>query len=104
MTLGFLLMSGGHSSRMGTPKALLDIGGETLLSRIARAGAAFPERILSVNDPSIPTPEGFARVEDVYTDCGPMGGLRCARRRPVRFAALQRRSRRLPRRADGGRP
>lgn len=78
MTLGFLLMSGGHSSRMGTPKALLDIGGETLLSRIARAGAAFPERILSVNDPSIPTPEGFARVEDVYTDCGPMGGLHAA--------------------------
>ena len=75
MKLGFLLMSGGQSSRMGTPKALLSLGGETLLARIARAGDGFAERILSVNDPSIPTPEDFTRVGDVYTGCGPMGGL-----------------------------
>jgi len=78
MNLGFLLMSGGRSSRMGTPKALLPLGSETLLARIARAGEGFAERILSVNDPVIPTPQGFARVADVYAGCGPMGGLHAA--------------------------
>ena len=75
MEFGFLLMSGGHSSRMGRAKALLEIDGMTLASRIAREGRGFAERIFSVNDPGIPTPEGFTRVGDVFTDCGPMGGL-----------------------------
>ncbi|MBR2943313.1 MAG: NTP transferase domain-containing protein [Clostridia bacterium] len=78
MNLGFLLMSGGLSSRMGTPKALLTLGSETLLARIAREGESFPERILSVNNPAIPTPQGYARTEDLYTGCGPMGGLHAA--------------------------
>lgn len=75
MEFGFLLMSGGQSSRMGRAKALLELGNTPLVLHIARAGAGFGERILSVNDPSIPTPEGFVRVSDVYTQCGPMGGL-----------------------------
>ena len=78
MNIGFLLMSGGLSSRMGQPKALLSIGGETLITRIARAGAGFEERILSVNDDAIPTPDGFARIGDSYKNCGPMGGLHAA--------------------------
>jgi len=75
MTLGFLLMSGGLSSRMGTPKALLRLAGQPLLLHIARAGEDFSERILSVNDDAIPTPEGYLRIADIYTACGPMGGL-----------------------------
>ena len=76
--IGFLLLSGGKSSRMGTPKALLEVNGSTLLDTVARAGADFEERILSVNDPSIPTPEGFMRVADVYPGCGPMAGIHAA--------------------------
>jgi len=72
---GFMLLSGGLSSRMGSPKALLMIGGETLLERTARAGQDFAERLFSVNDPSIPTPPGYIRVPDLFTECGPMGGL-----------------------------
>ena len=75
MELGFLLMSGGLSSRMGTPKALLALDGQPLLFHIARAGEGFGERILSVNDDAIPTPEGYLRISDVYKECGPMGGL-----------------------------
>ena len=75
MNLGFLLMSGGLSSRMGSPKALLALRGQPLLFHIARAGKGFAERILSVNDDAIPTPEGFLRVADVFKECGPMGGL-----------------------------
>ena len=78
MAPGFLLMSGGLSSRMGTPKALLPLAGQPLLLHIARAGEAFSERILSVNDDAIPTPEGFTRIADIYKECGPMGGLHAA--------------------------
>lgn len=78
MEIGFLLMSGGLSSRMGQPKALLEIGGERLVDRVARAGEGFGQRILSVNDLAIPTPAGFERVADVYENCGPMGGLHAA--------------------------
>lgn len=78
MKLGFLLMSGGKSSRMGSPKALLPLGGELLVHRIARTGEGFDERILSVNDPAIPTPDGFTRIGDVFLECGPMGGLHAA--------------------------
>lgn len=76
--LGFLLLSGGQSKRMGTPKALLEIDGKTLLETIALAGEGFEERILSVNDPAIPTPKGFIRCEDVYPGCGPMSGIHAA--------------------------
>lgn len=75
---GFLLLCGGHSSRMGQNKALLDIGGVTLVERIAASGEGFETRILSVNDDTVPTPEGFIRVADIYRDCGPMGGLHAA--------------------------
>ena len=75
MNLGFLLMSGGLSSRMGSPKALLRLRGQPLLYHIARAGEGFAERLLSVNDDAIPTPEGYLRVGDIYKECGPMGGL-----------------------------
>lgn len=76
--LGFLLLSGGQSKRMGTHKALLEIEGGRLLDVIASAGNGFAERILSANDPTIPTPEGFARCEDVYPGCGPMAGIHAA--------------------------
>lgn len=76
--IGFLLLSGGKSRRMGTSKALLEIEGERLLSRVARAGDGFAQRILSVNDDEIPAPEGFLRCADVYPGCGPMAGIHAA--------------------------
>ena len=76
--IGFLLLCGGKSSRMGTPKALLKVNGRTLLETIAEAGTDFDERIFSVNDPSIPTPNGFVSCEDIYSGCGPMAGIHAA--------------------------
>ena len=76
--IGFLLLSGGKSTRMGTHKALLEVNGRTLLDTVADAGKEFDVRILSVNDPSIPAPEGYARCADVYPDCGPMAGIHAA--------------------------
>ena len=76
--IGFLLLSGGRSKRMGSHKALLDIGGKTLLDMVAQASEGFEERILSANDPAIPTPEGFVRCGDIYPGCGPMAGIHAA--------------------------
>lgn len=76
--LGFLLLSGGQSKRMGTHKALLEMEDGTLLDAVARAGEGFDERILSANDPAIPTPQGFVRCADVYPGCGPMAGVHAA--------------------------
>lgn len=76
--IGFLLLCGGKSARMGMPKALLEMNGSTLLDTVARAGAEFDVRILSANDPAIPTPEGFVRCADVYPGCGPMAGIHAA--------------------------
>lgn len=76
--IGFLLLSGGKSVRMGSPKALLEVNGCTLLDTVAQAGTGFDVRILSVNDDSIPTPDGFVRCADVYPGCGPMAGIHAA--------------------------
>jgi len=76
--IGFLLLSGGRSKRMGSHKALLEINGRTLLNTVALAGEAFEERILSANDPAIPTPQGYIRCEDIYPGCGPMAGIHAA--------------------------
>ncbi|MBR5288017.1 MAG: molybdenum cofactor guanylyltransferase [Clostridia bacterium] len=76
--LGFLLLSGGKSKRMGCHKALLELNGSTLLDTVAKAGEGFDVRILSANDPQIPTPEGFVRCQDVFPDCGPMAGIHAA--------------------------
>ncbi|MBE5800539.1 MAG: molybdenum cofactor guanylyltransferase [Clostridiales bacterium] len=76
--IGFLLLSGGRSKRMGSHKALLEIDGRTLLETVALAGDGFEERILSVNDPAIPTPKGYVRCEDIYPGCGPMAGIHAA--------------------------
>ena len=75
--VGFLLLCGGRSSRMGQPKALLPIAGVPLAQHVARAGENFEERIFSVNG-DIPVPEGFRAVADLYEDCGPLGGFHAA--------------------------
>ncbi len=85
--IGFLLLCGGQSRRMGTPKALIDVDGEPLFRVIARAGEGFSERLCSVNDSAIPTPPGFVRLADLYRERGPLGGIHTALRH-TRCAAL----------------
>lgn len=80
MKIGFLLLCGGKSKRMGERKALMDIGGAALMDAAVRAGEGFDVKIFSVNDPQIPTPKGFLRCEDVYPGSGPMAGVHAALR------------------------
>ena len=73
---GFLI-AGGKSSRMGTNKAFLDFGGQTLLDRALGVLGAACGNVTIVGDPT--TFADFAPVvSDVFPGCGPLGGIHSA--------------------------
>ncbi|MFY9903631.1 MAG: molybdenum cofactor guanylyltransferase [Terriglobales bacterium] len=73
---GFVL-AGGKSSRMGTDKAFLEFGGQTLLERALAVVAASCERVTIVGDPSKFGSYGTV-IADVFPGCGPLGGIHAA--------------------------
>jgi len=68
------VLAGGKSSRMGSDKAFLRLGEETLLSQALKVAGAVAREVRIVGDA-----EKFAAygrvVEDVYRDRGPLGGI-----------------------------
>jgi molybdopterin-guanine dinucleotide biosynthesis protein A len=76
---GFIL-TGGASSRMGTDKARLSLGGLTFIERIAGALQLITADISFVST----RPETFGLslpvVADIHRDCGALGGLHAALR------------------------
>ena len=76
-SLTAFVLAGGRSTRMGTDKAFLEIGGETLLARAIRTleAVASDVRIVGSADKF-----GGDRpvVEDIYRGCGPLGGIHAA--------------------------
>lgn len=73
-----IIICGGKSRRMGTPKERLDFSGESLLARMVRLVGCETSRVFvcasSAQDlPQLP--EGITRVDDDRADCGPMAGL-----------------------------
>lgn len=56
-TLG-LVLAGGASSRMGTPKATLLVHGEPLLRRVVRVAAAVSRRVVVIAEPKLVLPPG----------------------------------------------
>ena len=78
MTAGIVL-AGGRSSRMGTPKAWLDWHGSTLLRRTCRVvarGADGPVVVVRAPDQELPElPDGVRVVEDAREGQGPLQGL-----------------------------
>lgn len=78
-----LIFAGGRSSRMGTDKAVLPFGGQTLLDRAAAfwRGCAGIDGILVAAGTAehLPVlPDGCRPVYDLYPNCGPMAGLHAA--------------------------
>ena len=73
---GFVL-AGGRSSRMGEDKAFLPLEGTTLLTRALTLARAVASPVVIVGPR-----ERFAAfgevVEDVYRECGPLGGIHAA--------------------------
>lgn len=72
------VMLGGRSTRMGRDKALVELGGKTLLARAVDTWQSYGAGLqLSVGAPSrrALAPRGATAVADVYPDRGPLGGL-----------------------------
>jgi molybdenum cofactor guanylyltransferase len=79
--MGFLL-AGGKSSRMGSDKAFLDFGGQTLLDRALTVMGAVCDRVAIVGDPArfakCESPKCESVVADIFPGCGPLGGIHAA--------------------------
>ena len=71
-----IILAGGRSSRMGTPKALLPFGGEPLVVHIARKLQPLFSQIVVVAAPGQQLPPLGARiVHDENAFQGPVGGI-----------------------------
>jgi molybdopterin-guanine dinucleotide biosynthesis protein A len=73
------ILAGGKSTRMGADKAFIDYGGRTLLTRALDLG-----RLITPDLRIVGSREKFAPiapvVEDIFRDCGPLGGIHAALR------------------------
>jgi molybdopterin-guanine dinucleotide biosynthesis protein A len=74
---GFIL-TGGASRRMGRDKALLPLGGETFVARVARSLACVTRRVHLVSARPVGVELALPTVADIYGDCGALGGLHAA--------------------------
>jgi molybdopterin-guanine dinucleotide biosynthesis protein A len=68
------VLAGGKSSRMGSDKAFLRLGEETLLSRVLKVARAVASDVWIVGDAKKFAAVGQV-VEDVHRDRGPLGGI-----------------------------
>jgi molybdopterin-guanine dinucleotide biosynthesis protein A len=78
-----VILAGGKSSRMekGRDKLLMTLRGETLLdAAVSRFSAVFGRVFVSVSDIAKYPQVKAEKIEDIYKDCGPMGGLHAALR------------------------
>lgn len=70
------ILAGGRSTRMGTNKALLEVGGVRLIDgALVTLRAIFPEVLLVANDPEPYAALGLPIVADLIPGKGPLGGL-----------------------------
>jgi molybdopterin-guanine dinucleotide biosynthesis protein A len=79
------VLAGGKSTRMGVDKAFVDYDGRTLLAQ-----ALDVTRSVTPDVRIVGSPEKFAPfapvVEDIFRDCGPLGGIHAAlRASPTEF-------------------
>ena len=73
------VLAGGKSTRMGTDKALLMFEGRTLLDRALETARRVSRDVVIAGDPQ--KYSSFAPcIPDVYTQCGPLGGINAALR------------------------
>jgi molybdopterin-guanine dinucleotide biosynthesis protein A len=71
------VLAGGKSSRMGSDKAFVRLGEETLLSHAMKVASAVAREVRIVGDAKKFAAFGQV-VEDVYRDRGPLGGIHAA--------------------------
>jgi molybdenum cofactor guanylyltransferase len=79
MTTGGIVLCGGKSTRMGTPKAMLPFGPETMLERVVRllGSVVDPIVVVAAREQSLPAlPDSVILAEDEREQRGPLEGLR----------------------------
>ena len=75
------VLSGGASTRYGSPKALASVGGRRIVDRVIEAlGAVMPDLIGITNDPALGVAIGLPFRADVHTGMGALGGIHAALR------------------------
>jgi molybdopterin-guanine dinucleotide biosynthesis protein A len=76
-SIAAFILAGGRSSRMGTDKAFLELGGKPLIARAVELAHEVAADVKIVGDP-----EKFGGygpvVADIYRDRGPLGGIHAA--------------------------
>ena len=78
MSIGGIVLCGGHSSRMGQPKAGLLMGDESLLARIVRVVGEVvqPIVVVAASEQEIPSlPDAVKIARDRMPERGPMEGI-----------------------------
>ena len=71
-----VILAGGESRRMGQNKALMRLGGERLVDRVARTlGACCAELLMVTNSPEVYADVGIRMVGDVWPGKGSLGGI-----------------------------
>ena len=68
------VLAGGKSSRMGSDKALLTVGEQTLLTQALRTASAAANTVRISGSKERYGKSGDV-VEDMYENCGPLGGI-----------------------------
>ena len=79
MIVGAIVLCGGKSTRMGTPKATLPFGPETMLQRVVRllSSVVSPIVVVAARDQLLPgLPEDVVVTRDEREARGPLEGLR----------------------------
>ena len=71
------ILTGGRSSRMGSDKAFLNFGAQTLVERALSIAATVCPQVAIVGDPAKFSRFGAA-IEDVFRDAGPLAGIHAA--------------------------
>lgn len=73
------ILAGGKSTRMGTDKAFVELEGRALLARALDIARSVTHNVSIVGDPA-----KFAAyapvIEDIFPNCGPLGGIHAALR------------------------
>lgn len=73
------ILAGGLSRRMGSPKALLDVGGSPMIAHVARVVASVASSVTLVSDRSEEVSFlGLPVIPDLHPASGPLGGLHAA--------------------------
>ncbi|MBN1986365.1 MAG: molybdenum cofactor guanylyltransferase [Prolixibacteraceae bacterium] len=75
MQITGIILAGGKSQRMGTDKALLEVDGQTLLSRAVGFCQLFCNEVLISSNYEAHKVEGIQPIPDETKNCGPMGGI-----------------------------